>query len=239
VSSPVTLVTGSARGIGLGVAREFLGREHRVHVVWRSSGEQAAELESQFPGRVHRADLGTSEAAAELVRAVLEQDGRLDNVVHAVGEYKAGALVDTTPEHLRQLLISNVDSAFTMATASREALRAARGSLILFGCSGVESLRARRESAAYTAAKTALLSLMRSLALEEASHGVRVNMVSPGLVPHEHASGDTHEYAADGAVPLGRAGSVQDLARAVAWLCSQDAEHVTGQNLDVAGGWML
>jgi len=239
VSSPVTLVTGSARGIGLGVAREFLAREHRVHVVWRSSAEQAAALESDFPGRVHHADLADSEDAVQLVRAVLEGDGRLDHVVHAVGEYQAGPLSEVTPLDLRRLFASNVDTAFALACAAREALRESRGSLILFGCAGVESLRARRSAAAYTAAKTALLSMMRSLALEEAPHGVRVNMVSPGIVPHEHASADTHEYAVDGRVPLGSPGRVQDLASAVAWLCSGEASHITGQNLDVAGGWML
>ena len=108
---------------------------------------------------------------------------------------------------------------------------------MFFGCAGVESLRARREAAAYVAAKSALLVYMRSLALEEAPYGVRANMVSPGLVPHAHASDDTHAKAGD--VPLGRAGEVADVANTVAFLLSADAAHVTGQNLDVAGGWLL
>ena len=98
-------------------------------------------------------------------------------------------------------------------------------------------MRARRKAAAYTAVKTALLVFMRSLALEEAPWGARANMVSPGLVPHADASHDTHELAES--LALGRPGQAQDLANAVAWLLSDEAQYVTGQNLDVAGGWCL
>ena len=101
----------------------------------------------------------------------------------------------------------------------------------------IESLRARRDAPIYVAAKTALLSFVRSFALEEAAFGVRVNMVSPGLVPHADAAESTKEYAPR--VPLGRPGKVEDLATAVTWLLSAEAGHVTGQNLDVAGGWVL
>lgn len=234
-SRPVSLVTGSARGIGLGVAKELASRGWRTHVVWRSS--ESAELEERFPGRVHRADLAREGDCRRLVSEVLERDARIDGVVHAVGEYAAGPLEGLASDQLARLLESNVTSAFLLLTACRQALRASRGSYVFFGCSGVESLRARGEAAAYTAAKSALVVLMRSLALEEAPYGVRANMVSPGLVPHEHASPDTH--ALQDRVPLGRPARVEDLAQAVAWLLSSEASHVTGQNLDVAGGWLL
>ena len=80
---------------------------------------------------------------------------------------------------------------------------------------------------------------MRSLAREEAGHGVRYNMVSPGLVPHAGAHAATLETERLESIPLGRPGSGDDLARAALWLTSDEAAHVTGQNLDVAGGYML
>lgn len=233
-SRPVALVTGSARGIGLGVAKELSTRGWRTHVVWRSTEGQ---LEERFPTRVHRADLVIEEDCRRLVSEVLERDGRLDGVVHAMGEYLAGPLEGLGSVDFARMLENNATSAFLLATATRQPVRKARGSYVFFGCAGVESLRARPEAAAYAAAKTALLVLVRSLALEESAFGVRVNMISPGLVPHEHASADTHALA--DRIPLGRPGTELDLAHAVTWLMSSEADHVTGQNLDVAGGWLL
>lgn len=234
-SRPVALVTGSVRGIGLGVAKELAQRGWRTHVVWRNT--ENLELEERFPGRAHRADLTRPEDCRTLVRAVVAQDGRLDGVVHAVGEYHAGALEGMALDDARRILDSNLLSAFLLTEAGRAAVRESAGAWVFFGSSGVESLRARRDAPLYVAAKTALLSFVRSFALEEAEWRVRANMVSPGLVPHADASADTHDYAPR--VPLGRPGRVEDLAGAVAWLLSAEAEHVTGQNLDVAGGWVL
>jgi 3-oxoacyl-[acyl-carrier protein] reductase len=236
MEAAVTLVTGSARGLGRAVARALGARGDRVHVVWRGA---AGDLEREFPGRVHHADLGEPGAAEALVAAVLARDGRLDHVVHAVGEYTSGPLETLDPDDLGRMFESNVATTFRIARAARAALRASSGDLVAFGCAGLAGLRARRETAAYAAAKSALVVLVRSLALEEAPHGVRANLVSPGIVPHEHADPDTLDPARIARIPLGRAGRPEEVAAAVAWLSSSDAGHVTGQNLEVAGGWML
>ncbi len=233
---PVVLVTGSAQGIGLGIARELASRGWRTHAVHRSMAG-LAELEERFPTRVHGADVTSQADCRQLVANVLDRDGRLDGVVHAVGEYLSGPLEGLGSEDFARLLESNTTSAFLLVEAARQALRDARGSYLFFGCAGLESLRARQTAAGYVAAKSALLVYMRSLALEEAPHGVRANMISPGIVPHEHASPDTHERA--GRVPIGRPARESDLAHAATWLLSSEAEHVTGQNLEVAGGWLL
>src|SRR5687767_6578676 len=89
---PVALVTGSARGLGLAVARRLAADGARVHVVYRSSTQAVAPLESEFAGRVHRADALVPQDVSRLVQALLERDGRLDTLVHAVGEYATGPL---------------------------------------------------------------------------------------------------------------------------------------------------
>jgi 3-oxoacyl-[acyl-carrier protein] reductase len=235
----VALVTGSARGLGLAVARHLRARGESVHVTWRTEGPRAEALRAEFGARAHHADLLDPDAAAALVRGVLARDGRLDHAVHAVGEYVSGPLERTSAADLARMLASNVESAFHLFTAARAALRARGGRAVFFGTSGLAGSRARRSPAVDAAAKSALLVLVRSWALEEAPHGVTVNLVSPGHVPHADAHPDTLAAERLASIPMGRPGTPEDVARAIAFLCSDDAAYTTGTELLVGGGWML
>ena len=238
-NSAVSIVTGSARGLGLAVARHLVERGDRVHVVWRTDGDSAHALRAEFEGRAHRADLTAPEAAAALIEEVRAIDERVDHLVHAVGEYVSGPLVETSLADLRRMWESNVESSYALFGAVRPSLRASRGDAVFFGCGGLAGFRARQLTAAYGAAKSALLVLVRSWAREEAPHGVRVNMISPGHVPHPDAHADTLDADRLEKIPLGRPGTPEDIARAAAFLTSQDAAYTTGTDLQVTGGWLL
>ena len=238
-SQRIALVTGSARGLGLACARRLASEGVRVHLTYRTRPSDLAALEREFPHGVHAADLERAEDWRRVVELVLASEGRLDHLVHAVGEYVRAPVHATGAMELRRLLSNNVESAFLGIDATRAALRTSRGSVVLFGCAGVETTRARREAAAYVAAKSALVVLARSWALEEAPHGVRINVVAPGVVPHEHASADTLDPALWQRVPMGRPGEPREVAEAVAFLCSSASSYVTGTVLEVAGGWLL
>ena len=192
-----------------------------------------------FGERAHRADLLEPADAAALVAAVLAEDRRLDYAVHAVGEYVSGPLAETALADLERMLRSNVQSAFVFFDAVRPALRASHGRAVFFGTSGLPGLRARRRTAAYAAAKSALQVLVRSWALEEAPHGLTVNMVSPGHVPHPHAHPDTLDGSRLDSIPMKRFGTPEDVARAIAYLCSDEAAYTTGTDLLISGGAML
>lgn len=235
----VVLVTAAARGLGLATARAFRERGDRVHVAWRSSSGARETLASEFGAeRVRRADLAVERDARELVAHVLATDGRLDVLVHPVGEFVVGSLFEARVEDLTHMFENNVLTAFHAFNAARPALRASRGAALFFGEAGLDSLRGRRDTAAYTAAKSALLVLVRSWALEEARHGLRVNAVSPGIVPHPDADPVTRDPKLHARIPLGRPGTPEDVARAALFLCSDDARYTTGVDLPVSGGWM-
>src|SRR5688500_4283072 len=118
-SSPVSLVTGSARGLGLAIARHLRARGDRVHAVYRSDNARAAALRAEFGPAAHRADLLVAADAAALVAAVLEREGRLDHLVHCVGEYVSGPLEGTSHADLVRMWRSNVESSFLTFTEVR------------------------------------------------------------------------------------------------------------------------
>lgn len=237
MSERIALVTGGVRGLGLAVARRLAAAGDRVHLVYRSSAELAREREVEFGGRVHRADLTDEVAVTGLFRELQEREGRLDVLVHAVGEYTTGSLVETTVADWRRMFASNLESTILVTDAARPLLRASRGVWLGFGVAGLDGLRARKRTAAYAAAKSALLVYARSLAREEAPFGVRANLISPGVVPHAHAADDARDPRVLASIPFGRAGTPEEVAEAAHYLCSPAASYVTGVDFAVAGGF--
>ncbi|HPF13466.1 MAG: SDR family oxidoreductase [Planctomycetes bacterium] len=236
-SERVFLVSGASRGLAHAVALALANQGVRVHGMARDSGRLAALARALGPDRVHGGDLRDPSVAHQVVQAVLAREGRLDGLILGVGTYHLATLQQTTATQWEDLLRTNLLSAVHLVDAARNALRETRGQVLMFGTAGMETRPARKGSAAYVVAKTALLAYMRSLALEEAHHGVRVNMLSPGIVPHAGASVDTLDPEVWKAIPLGRPGSLEDITDAALWMVQ--ASHVTGQNLEVAGGFLL
>ncbi len=222
--------------MGRASAEALAARGVRVHVLGRSAEESGPE--GPFAGR-HRADLTQPAEAQAAVARVLAAEGRLDALVHAVGDYSSQKLADLGPAELQRLFTSNVLTAVTAIDAARAALRASRGRVVVFGSAGLDGLGARRRAAGYAAAKSALVVLARSLAAEEAPHGISVNLVSPGLSPHPDAHPETLDPEAWARLPRGRPTPAGDIAALVTWLILDAPEDLTGADLPVAGGWLL
>lgn len=235
----VALVAGGGQGIGRGVAELLLERGWQVIINVRDDAKRAV-LADSLPGAILcPGDLANPDAAHGAVEAALAISGRLDAVVHAVGPYMTAPLSETSPDDFRAMFEGNVVTALNVIQAARPHVRSTRGSYLFFGCAGLERWRAREVTTAYIASKAALLTLMRGLSLEEAPFGVRANMISPGFVPHDGAALDTHSADLHARIPLGRPAEMKEVTRAAAWFLSSESSHVVGQNLEVAGGWML
>ncbi len=241
----VAVVTGSGRGIGRAIAEGLADAGADVVVTSRRAAD-VEEVASAVRARGRAAlavpgDLRVPGFPAALAQAAVDELGRLDIWVNNAGgtdDAHVKPMTQVTDDELRDMLELNVVAA---AAGSREAaLRMGRGGAIVNVASGA-GMRAAPNTGAYGAGKAALLSLTMTMAAELAPQGIRVNAISPGMVPTdsfyrvlEFTAGDLERLAAT--VPLGRMGTPDDMAAAVLYLSSPAAGWVTGQNLLVGGG---
>jgi NAD(P)-dependent dehydrogenase (short-subunit alcohol dehydrogenase family) len=239
------VVTGSGRGIGRAIALALAEAGADVVVTARrveDVAEAAAAVRAlgrrcvELPGDLREPDL-----PRRLAEVAVEELGRLDVWVNNAGgtdDAHVQPLVATSDQQMRDMFELNLLAAFA---GSREAaLRMTRGGSIVNVSSGA-GMRAAPNTGAYAASKAALLNLTMTMAAELAPSGIRVNAISPGIVPTESFHRVLQFTEADlpalvDTVPLGRLGTPEDMAAAVLYFASPAAGWVTGQNLLVGGG---
>jgi NAD(P)-dependent dehydrogenase (short-subunit alcohol dehydrogenase family) len=235
------LITGGSNGIGRAAAQLFARRGARV---------LCADLTPYAPSedriRFVRTDVTEEASVAAAVEAALEWAGRIDCLVTAAGVQRYGSATDTAAETWDEVMAVNVRGAFFAAKHAIPALRETAGSVVLV--SSVQAFTTQRHVAAYTASKGALNALMRSLAVDEAGHGIRANAVCPGSVDtpmlRTAAAGfSTDEVSAEELIdgwgrshPLGRVARPEEVAEAIAFLAGERASFITGVALPVDGG---
>jgi 3-oxoacyl-[acyl-carrier protein] reductase len=244
----VALVTGGSRGIGRGIALELAAAGADVAVNYRRDADAAAEVVRQIEadgGRAValRASAGELTEVDALADAVLDQLGPVDLLVCNAGIASRGLPVaETEPSELLRVVSVHALGAHRLIQRLLPGLRAApRGDVIAISSSEVGAMRAN--GAPYNMAKAALEALALTLAKEEIAHGVRVNVVAPGLVVTDMGSklveatlGLADIAQLDERQPLGRVTRPRDVARVVRFLVSDEAAMVTGQRIVVDGG---
>jgi 7-alpha-hydroxysteroid dehydrogenase len=239
------VVTGSGRGIGAAIVLALADAGADVLVTARRAADVTA-VAGQVRERGRRAvelpaDLRGAGVPERLAQAAVDEFGRLDIWVNNAGgtdERGVRPLIETSDAQLRDMLELNLIAAHAGSRAAAQ--RMSRGGAIVNVASGA-GMRAAPNTGAYAASKAAVLNLTFTMAAELAPRGIRVNAISPGMVPTDsfydvlQFTPDDLPHLAD-TVPLGRMGTPQDMAAAVLYFASPAASWVTGQNLLVGGG---
>jgi 3-oxoacyl-[acyl-carrier protein] reductase len=233
----VALVTGGSRGIGAAIARELAAAGARVAVNYRTSADDANEIAGEIDGIAVEGDVADPEQARALVERVEQELGDLDCLVNNAGVTRDSLIARMSDEDWDTVLATNLGGAFnTCRAASRKMLRRRTGSIV--NLTSVVGIHGNPGQANYAASKAGIIGLTKALARELGTRSVRVNAIAPGYIDTELTGVLPEEIrnAILGNTPLGRLGEPEDVARAVRFLCSDEAAFVTGTVLLVDGG---
>jgi 3-oxoacyl-[acyl-carrier protein] reductase len=245
IRNRVALVTGGSRGIGRGIAVRLAKDGARVAIAYRSNKTAAQQtlLQLQANGAdcvAIETDITDAARAEQLLRTVVERFGRVDVMVNNVGDFRWGTLAESSLEDWQNIFSSNLLTVLYTSRAALPHMRRGRwGRIINLGAVGAERAFGQAKISAYAAAKAAVVALSRSLALEEAKNGITVNVVNPSSIDEKELTREEARKIRDARFPIGRPPTVEDVAAAVAFFASEEAEYVTGQVVNVSGGWML
>ncbi len=237
----VALVTGAASGLAKGVALALARDGYRLVLGVRPGGTPPdaalALIRPYDAGAVAiAADLARFEAAPELVHAAEAARGPVDVLVHGVGPMVVKRFARSTPDDYRAMVEGNLGSAVAVAFAVLPGMRERRfGRIVLFGMNGSSATHPARGLALYAAAKAGVVAFARGLALEEAQHGISVNVIEPGDLRDKDADRETARAVA-GRNPTGHAGSWEDVAAAVRFAVADGNGFLNGMVLGVNGG---
>jgi 3-oxoacyl-[acyl-carrier protein] reductase len=240
------LVTGGSRGIGAATALLLAECGADVGIGYRSRQTEAAEVVQRLAGRgvrafAHAADLSVLAGTNSLFDRAEREFGGLDIFIGNAGIWPPTdvALTDMTDEHWRRTMTENTDAMFYTTRAA--ARRLDRGGRIVL-VSSTAGQRGEAYHADYAASKGAMISFVKSLAVELAQKEITVNAVAPGWVDTEMVADALESEGRERiarAIPVGRVATPRDIAGPIVFLCSELARHITGEILNVNGGSVL
>ncbi len=239
----VALVTGASRGIGRAIARRLAREGARVVLNYTANEEAARATLADCPdGLLERFDVADSAAVEAAIKGIVERAGRLDILVNNAGVAIDGLLMRVKDDDWKRTLDVNLTGAFFCCRAAARHLLRARDRGRIVNLTSVVGETGSTGQAAYVAAKAGIIGFTKTLAREFASRGVTANAVSPGFIDTDmtaaHVSAEARERLI-AQIPLARIGATDDVAEAVAYLCSPRASYVTGQVLRVNGGLVM
>lgn len=241
----IVLVTGAARGIGKAIALQLGKQGYTVIVNYNGSAEAAKSVVEEIEdygssAEAMQCNVADADACKQMIEAILAKYGRVDVLVNNAGVTKDNLIMRMTEEEYDQVLDVNLKGAFhTIKFLSRQFLKQKSGKII--NIASVSGVFGNAGQANYSASKAGLIGLTKSVAKELGKKGVTVNAVAPGFIETD-MTGKLSESVVEEylkAIPAGRFGQAEEVAKAVSFLAGPDSDYITGQVICVDGGMAM
>ncbi len=229
------LVTGSAKGLGRAIAVDLAKQGYIVCVNYRTSRKLAEETlkevkKNSLQSIAIQGDMSISNDANAAIGKIVENFGAIDVLVNNAGDFIMKKLGDMSEAEFRAIIDSNLMSAFLCSTAAIPFMRKRKqGNIINIGASGCDNLLSKPLTTPYYIAKSGVLLLTRQFAEDEFKNGIRVNMISPGVMENSVAFPKN--------MVKGQITSFDDVNNAIRFLLSEKSKIISGANIHVTGGW--
>jgi len=241
----IAVVTGASRGIGRAIAVKLAAEGAVVIINYNRSKDEAEKVKEQIEAsggqvKLIQCNVASFESCEKMFEEVMKEFGRIDILVNNAGITKDGLLMKMSEDDFDAVVDTNLKGAFhCIRFVSRAMIRQRSGRII--NISSVSGVLGNAGQANYAASKAGVIGLTKSVARELASRGICVNAVAPGFVETEMTAvlPEKTQEELKKQIPLGRAGQVQDIANAVAFLASPESDYITGQILSVDGGMAI
>jgi 3-oxoacyl-[acyl-carrier protein] reductase len=238
-------LTGASGGLGTGIARDLATAGYSLALHSFSNPERLKKQDDELRANGHNTillngDLSIEGVANEHFAEIKEKLGIPSSIVHLAGPLVSGLTADQSRKDFDLMINGNLTSFFEVIRAAIPDMRINGGSIVAVGMVGAQHTTPFPKLGAHLAAKSGLVALAKTIAIEEAPNKIRVNVISPGnIVKKDRARDDARKVIETSpSHPMGVRGSYEDVADAILYLISSGASYVTGTVLDVNGGWM-
>lgn len=244
IKDKVAIVTGASRGIGEAIASALAA--DGATVVGTATSQNGADKISQrisdagFKGEGMVLNVTDAQSVAAVIKAVTEKYGAAQILVNNAGITKDNLLMRMTDEQWFDVVNTNLSAVFRMSKGCLRGMMKARWGRIV-NIASIVGQMGNAGQTNYSATKAGVMGFARSLAKEVGSRNITVNTVSPGFIDTDMTKElpDEQKDAMLGAIPLGRLGAPEEIAKVVKFLCSEDSSYVTGENIHVNGGMYM
>lgn len=237
----IALITGASGGIGAGIAKELAAMGYTLAITYNKNSAKAEELCRQLGNaRAFQCDISSFASVEKLYTDVINAFGHIDLVVNNAGTAYTGLLQYMKEEEILHIINTDLNGViFSTRFAARAMVKKHCGNII--NISSVWGVAGASCEAVYSAAKGGVIAFTKAMAKELAPSGIRVNCISPGVIKTPMLDCYTEEdlQALAEETPLERIGTPADVAKAVAFLASDNSSFITGQNIVVDGGFIL